>query len=596
MRRTALRAVWVVIAGLTASSSAIAAFPSFDPESKCSGKQPHRSPDGYIYKSCTQVGSFPLFRPDSHMLERFLPSGKLDPSWGTGGRATIDVKTEAEKSCGDIAPDSTILFPPDGRILLYAPYTSRLRAFRANGDEDTSYGENGVSAPLCNSTNLIGLDLLADGRVAATSTAGHFVVHLLRADGSAASEFGIAGRADYSALSFPDSKSTSGLNVKAWSLQQDGSLQVSYLYGGLAIRLSSPGIQVFAQSPGQIYSLPVANRVLPQRGPVFHIADVSTSFRVPTGGVYTLLRNSPMLYLPNGGAISVVADSLSNPLEYAPRLVRFTPTGKFDPSFEAGSFTGIRFVSPSPNCPLRLRSEQIYLQPDGSLVYAANGYYYDAGTNAMTCESSSVPVSLAAKYLPDGRLDPDFPQMQDPALSGAKFTTDSPEWTAVEYYSPKLDRYFFTPHPLEADAIDRDVTLRAQGWWRTGKNFGVWNPDFSLPGTVSACRFAADPIVPPKSFYDSILDKECDILREQELATPPGQRAWRYDRESFRATPPLNGVCPSSLVPIYSLYNQGHERGIDSNFRYVDNLADFNAMIDRGWVGLAQPQFCARPD
>ncbi len=171
-----------------------------------------------------------------------------------------------------------------------------------------------------------------------------------------------------------------------------------------------------------------------------------------------------------------------------------------------------------------------------------------------------------------------------------------PQLTAVEYYNPRLDRYFVTADPGEQAVTDEEAWLLESGWQRSGKSFGVWHADAVVPGTAIACRFAADPIIPPRSFYDTMNETECASLLQLERDSPPGRRAWRYVGGSFRAIPAPNGACPIGLVPVYALYNLGFERGVDLNFRYVSSLDDFNAMIDQGWVGVARPHFCARPD
>jgi hypothetical protein len=587
------------------SAPAHAALPVFDTGSLCPQAEAERAPQQFFFRTCmVRAEALPA---DSHVnliVERFLPNGKLDPAWGNSGRVRLDIQNDS--SCFTSHAGATAFFPPDGRVLILPGDSSRLLAFRADGTRDEAYGTQGVSSRICDApvdgleNTLLSLDMLADGRFVSISTSKFFfhgyvpycVATRLRADGSADPSFtesgSVPGRIGYGSIPCTQ-------NTIAWSLQEDNSLQVAF--AGQLGNSASTLLYVYAQDAGNAVPRVVLNRVLPQRGVVFHMPKNQRS-RDRDGSIRTIdySLNGPVTLLPSGrvmvnpGGFGLSTGVLTR------YFVSLLPNAELDPLYGDGGVTRINFPAPPPGCVINLTREEVFTQRDGSIVYT--GHYWHSLKNAkVSPDCIGVPYGeFAVKLLPGGKLDLQFPQWRDPASSGARFTTDSPEWTAVEYYNPRLDRYFFTPHPQEADYVDRDATLTAQGWWRTGKTFGVWNPDFVLPGTASACRFAADPIVPPKSFYDSIQDQECNILREQELATPPGQRAWRYDRESFRATPPVNGVCPSTLVPIYSLYNQGHERGIDSNFRYVNNLGDFNVMIDRGWVGLAQPQFCARPD
>ncbi|MBL8524050.1 MAG: hypothetical protein JNN20_10200 [Betaproteobacteria bacterium] len=574
-------------------------LPTFDSASLCPNAEAERAPNQRYLRTCVVSSE----GQDNLIVERFTATGLLDPIWGTGGRAQLAI--ENDTSCHTGHAGSGVYFPPDGRTLVIPPGASRLIAFGADGTFDVSYGNHGLSARICDqnvNTALLSLDMLADGRLVAISWSTftfhgevrYCVAYRLLANGNADPAFAdssnIAGRIGYGSVPCSD-------NTVAWALQEDNSLQATFF--GQPDNTTTPILYVYGQgpTPGSVAIVP--NRALPRRGVVFHFGNAGSRFRYRDGSIHAIEPGIGQMttILPTGRIMFQSFNYEVSTRVSSRTFLRAMPSGELDTSFGTGGVTRVSFPAAPENCTLALGQESVFLQPDGSTIYTGRYYYYYANTGwaHVRCPAPS-GSKFAVKLLADGKLDPSFPQWKDPAVSGAIFAMESPKWTAVEYYSPKLDRYFFTPHPLEADAIDRDITLRAQGWWRTGKSFGVWNPDAELPGTASACRFAADPIVPPKSFYDSILDEECNILREQELATPPGQRAWRYDRESFRATPPTNGACPSTLIPIYSLYNQGHERGIDSNFRYVDNLTDFNLMIDRGWVGLAKPQFCARPD
>jgi hypothetical protein len=68
-----------------------------------------------------------------------------------------------------------------------------------------------------------------------------------------------------------------------------------------------------------------------------------------------------------------------------------------------------------------------------------------------------------------------------------------------------------------------------------------------------------------------------------ELATPVGKPAWRYERDAFRITAPVDGACPANLTPVTRFYN-GKQGGVDGpNHRYVTRQVDIDAMTKRGW-------------
>jgi uncharacterized delta-60 repeat protein len=587
------------------SASTEASVLKFDAESKCPYASASISPSGNYYRTCYGEPSG-VSPPVSFtvLVEKFSVDGKLDPAWGIRGLATAVVS--AMTNCAGKEGLPQIFFPPDGRILSLAGSNKwSVVAFAPNGSVDREYGNEGISDPVCpfpaplrpmDSDYILSVDMLNDGRLVtvANSRVGtkypgtaYFATTRLATNGKLDTTFGRSGSGRAQFIDMPESANSEASRVVAWSLQRDGSFQASYFFADA----NDASIVLKSQDDnGSDTSTTIAGRAFPQRGVnYFRERDGYIWQHQPDGGLLFKLR-SPIGQVYNGSG--------------EPVLIRLQADGQLDRTF---GVNGRLFVRPPAlaslgaapvNCQTYNYLSPGVIQVDGSVVFEGRFGFgnYNTGWAPSTPCGSPKQFDYVVKLLPNGNLSGNFPQWNTPTEARGLYSKSTPEWTAEEYYNPKLKRYFMTPHPGEQAAIEADDALRNSGWRKTGRRFGVWDPDYSLVGTASACRFAADPIVPPKSFYDSILDRECDMLREQELATLPGQRAWRYDRESFRATPPVNAVCPSTLVPIYSLYNQGHERGIDSNFRYVNNLDDFNAMIDRGWVGLAQPQFCARPD
>ena len=602
--------------GATLATPAQAAFPVLDAASKCANAQTERSPDGYYLRTCykfSEVSALSSERQSLLVVERFTSDGKLDSKWGVAGRATVPMAPD--DACFTAFAGATAFFLPDGRTLIIPGNASRLRAFHADGVLDMSYGNGGASDRLCDpesssrNAGMVSLDLLPDGRFVAlswlepdnTNARGDrfFVGYRLLVTGladpaftdSSAGWISAGGRIAYNALR----ESPYGVKSFAWSLQSDNSLQVSY-YNSLDGGMTKPFFRVLRQSPGDVFASEMPGRTMPQRGVLYHVDNDSSRFWYPDGSVYTL-KNS----LSYGATILPTGDLIVYPFNYdfasgyeARHFVRVKSTGELDTDFGEAGIAKVEFQTVPKGCIRQFGREEIFLQPDGSLIYTGDYVNFVSGYKAFApvCPGTA-RGPFAVKLLPNGKFDSAFPQWQDPATSGANFISSPLTWTAVEYFTPVLNRYFFTPHPLEADYIDVDKQLIAQGWVRTGKTFDVWNPDSALPGSASACRFAADPIVPPRTFYDSLIPQDCDALRALERSAAPGERTWRYDRESFRAAPgSANGECPSTLMPVYSVYNRGFERGIDSNFRYVTSQADFDAMLKLGWIGELKPQFC----
>ena len=165
--------------------------------------------------------------------------------------------------------------------------------------------------------------------------------------------------------------------------------------------------------------------------------------------------------------------------------------------------------------------------------------------------------------------------------------------TAVEYYAPALDHYFFTSALAEQQFIDSG---NAGGWRRTGVTFPIGGP-------TDVCRFYGDRSGPNSHFYTGNA-AECAQLRQLDAATPLGTPAWRYEGIALTAEVPAPdatqpGARPycheeNSRMPVYRLYNDGFDKRIDSNHRHVPARGTFPAgksgedlvrdMMGAGWI------------
>jgi len=220
---------------------------------------------------------------------------------------------------------------------------------------------------------------------------------------------------------------------------------------------------------------------------------------------------------------------------------------------------------------------------NGTLLGSNTGTLYVRYSNQFGgSQLASVPLSgrtLGARHV---------------SLASRPVTPD----TAVEYYAPSLKHYFFTPSPQEQALIDAGT---AGAWERTGVTF-------PLGGPINVCRFYGDPAGPNSHFYTAS-EAECQMLRDLDFATPRGTPAWRYEGIGAKAEapaaithidppppPPSRPWChdEDSRAPIYRLYNDGFDKGIDSNHRHVPSRGTLPAgktgedivrdMMSQGWI------------
>lgn len=162
-------------------------------------------------------------------------------------------------------------------------------------------------------------------------------------------------------------------------------------------------------------------------------------------------------------------------------------------------------------------------------------------------------------------------------LKGGDLVTPKPprERRAVEYFHRGYGHYFMT---ADADEIaSLDMSTGADVWTRTGKSFGVW--DVASAEVIPVCRFWSDQSFAPKSshFYTPYAD-ECALVK-----TNP---TWLFERNSFYARVPEGTpgarTCPPTTQPLYRAYNNGISGA--PNHRYTTDPVVLDVMIAQGWI------------
>ncbi len=175
------------------------------------------------------------------------------------------------------------------------------------------------------------------------------------------------------------------------------------------------------------------------------------------------------------------------------------------------------------------------------------------------------------------------------SLTGINFTPNAggvvSTGTVMEFYNTNLDHYFITADPNEAAAIDGGSA--GPGWSRTGNTF-------KSGGSTSVCRFYGSMSPGPNSHFYTADAVECAYLRQLQATTPATEKRWNFESLDFLTTMPANGTCPTGTIPVYRAYNNGWNRGIDSNHRITTSLTAIQQEVARGWdnegVVMCAPQ------
>jgi uncharacterized delta-60 repeat protein len=289
---------------------------------------------------------------------RLLTSGTLDPSFGTGGRADLDL--------GSDDTGSGMVLQPDGRILIVGTSSSDFETIRllTDGQLDGSFGAAGKSdAPFGSSSSDIGSAIAQrpDGRIVLAGSSNAFdpnydfaVVQLLNPAGTFDHTFGGGGGKSYGDFG----SGSTGDRATAIALQADGKILVAG-----------------DKSVGGGYDMAVARLLDPSGSfdPSFASGGVATidigNFDIATG--VAVQPDGKIVLSGNGGNKFTIVRLLAN--------------GQLDDSFAGDGKAAVDFGAAGG-------ATSLVLQPDGKIV-AAGGSGGDVAV---------------ARLQPNGSLDTTF--------------------------------------------------------------------------------------------------------------------------------------------------------------------------------------------
>ncbi|MFZ1545664.1 MAG: hypothetical protein WAT12_00965 [Candidatus Nitrotoga sp.] len=166
--------------------------------------------------------------------------------------------------------------------------------------------------------------------------------------------------------------------------------------------------------------------------------------------------------------------------------------------------------------------------------------------------------------------------MNTPQSVTATFSIITAPGTVVEYYNPDLDHYFIAADPGEQTFVDSGAVGR---WQRTSTSI-----TFRSGGNVPICRFYGSMSPGPNSHFYTASADECAQLKQLQASTPATQKRWNFESLDFLTTAPINGSCPTGTSPVYRAYNNGFNRGIDSNHRITSDQTAIQEVVARGWI------------
>lgn len=502
-------------------------------------------------------------------IVRHRADGSIDRNWGTKGEVKTGDRVAQLQPAGD------------GGLSAIGVNISR---YRVDGAADASFGTAGISDVILPSWshNLRGAAQQADGSIVTLTSsdkAWEFIRTNLR--GLRDTSFGVGG-----IFTIPFTTLPADARVYAWSVKSDGSVEIAWYQ-----KVPS------ATLPPQLFVKRFRND-LSGADPTFDPG----ARRVPLQGAADWL--SPVAKVQADGALLLATYDCLDDSCVEPMIAvrRFDASGNIDTGYGAAGKTSFRLL-PGERDPRSFATPtQMWLGSDGKLTVFMRGQRqfgsFGVNTTGILAYRLNVDGSLD-KAFDNGKViltvqTATFLQLDDGSLlrpnspgnagcAQQKYLTDTPRTAAiaVEYYSPFLDRYFITAHEFEKVFVD---TGMAGDWRRTGQSFGAFSIEASMPGTSSVCRFYSGTNGGPVSHFYSAERFECDTLARMEAQTPADKPAWRFERDAFRITVPVAGICPANLSPLYRLYDNGAALGKGSNHRYATDLAVVAEMQGKGWI------------
>ncbi|MBO0768038.1 MAG: hypothetical protein J2O48_05050 [Solirubrobacterales bacterium] len=282
---------------------------------------------------------------------RYTPTGQLDPSYGTGGVASIPIGGAASGNALKILPNGDIVLTGAGESatgqLEYA--TAELTP---NGQLDPSFGNNGVSlVPVGGAAMANGIVAQSDGKLViagGASQAGkkYFAATRLNPNGSVDTSYGTNGTAEitsdqgeaWNEVLQPNGDivlggQQLGSNVDrfmAARLTPDGKLDPSFGNAGV----STVGIGDWAEADA-IALQPDGDIVLSGDSKSLTQHDVSVARLTPNGALDPSFGSKGIAKTPGGGANAVALqnDGKIDVAGVGAGVIRFTPNGQLDTGF-----------------------------------------------------------------------------------------------------------------------------------------------------------------------------------------------------------------------------------------------------------------------
>ena len=333
----------------------------------------------------------------SPAVARYTASGRLDPSFGTGG---VSIITSTGPSSPQFSQVSAIAVQKDGHLLVGSNADDQLVRLTDSGKIDASFGTNGFAQGLFADHLTVGVASIAitpDGKII---TGGSGNSPQSNGDQISVARFTSAGKLDHTfgkggifMCGLPDPAQPAPPNAT----RADIATALNGPADGLSMALQRDGriiVAGYVDASRMFTEQRIALVRLTASGTLDRSFGTGGRVETGTGNLWpTDVNSAEAVALQANGQIVIAGAGVSNDFNQSPLfgpslseflLVRYTRSGKIDPSFGDEGRVGpdpVGFIGDP---------KTIFTQADGKILVATDQPYG------------------VARFLSDGRLDPTF--------------------------------------------------------------------------------------------------------------------------------------------------------------------------------------------
>jgi uncharacterized delta-60 repeat protein len=459
---------------------------------------------------------------------RYLPTGTLDPSFGSGGKVIVPFGPGADTGSGVVLQGGKILVVGSSYQGGATGYDFAVARLNSDGSLDTSFGSGGKRFIDFGSLNdrgqgmtLQGDKIVVVGTTTQAATGDDFAIARLNSDGSLDGAFGTGGLKTIDFLSSKQQDTALAVAIQGDKIVVAGSSNVPYFRESASVfsaaRLNGDGSfdTSFGNGSGRIAMSPefmpgfcksvviLSDKILlgGAGDPTYHSialtrlvsnGEVDTTFG---SGGRTVYNYGPGLYEGEVGPIAMQGDKIvavcstaqggTRGIDFG--VARFNANGSLDTSFGSAGRRTISFDTGSEY------AWSVAVQPDGKIVAAG---YSDNAEGDFAVARLTSNGSLDPTFSSDGKDVTDIGRSADELVDGSQSVAVQPDGKIVvlgsAYTGPVTGQDFAVARYLSDGALDPTFGVNGRVTLDFGSQFDAgWGVAVAPNGKIVLVGYSA---------------------------------------------------------------------------------------------------------